>query len=612
MEQLPQKYASEIAHPRVQNWLDEYFYQSSSSATEFVELGQITPFSNTEFVVFFMEKWVDYYDNLYEKKSSFGDVLELASITALRGFKREELQLIFSNKTLPENYKYYRVFDYFTIIDKEAQNYFIAKYNRDGESLDDIFLALLKERIDTETPVLKMVLFTPITHLIPITSLYRHAYILGRSGSGKSELLKYLFYTLYKNDTRRQKSLCLLEPNGDLATQILQFYLNTGKNKQRVVYLDPFIRETAKKLLGEDIFTDDYTFVLNPFHIENPTERDINYTTQELASAFFEILRSEATPQMNSIIQACIDVLLRANDTDITDLKRFMDDEENHDLIKLGRTNLNPERRNLITKKFTEDRVNPTKSGIYFRLQNIIDNTDLRNILQGKSTVNIEQEINNGKVVLFNLSKGFLGVESSTLLGKLIVALMQGAVRKRQNKNIKDRVPTFFFIDEMQNYITKTIKEILAESRKYGLHLIMANQILGQGMDRELQRLIISNTAIKIAGHNDEDSVKAMAQQMRNITPNDFHKLEKYNFLCYDNTGAQATANVINVPDTLVNIQPPMYQNKEELKEFFLWLVYESGYYVKKNKTIKQKVAQTEPTPNDSVTSTIYNPNFED
>ena len=132
-------------------------------------------------------------------------------------------------------------------------------------------------------------------------------------------------------------------------------------------------------------------------------------------------------------------------------------------------------------KKFTEDRVNPTKSGIYFRLQNIIDNTDLRSILQGRSTVNIEQEINSGKVVLFNLSKGFLGVESSTLLGKLIVALIQGFARKREEKNKKDRIPTFFFIDEMQNYITKTVKEILAESRKYGLHMIMANQISRSG-----------------------------------------------------------------------------------------------------------------------------------
>ena len=218
MEQLPDKYTSEITLTNVQDWLDEYFYQKSSSATECVELGQTIPFNNTEFVVFFMEQWVDYYDNVYQKQSVFGDVLELASITALRGFKREELQLIFSNKTLPENYRYYRVFDYFTIIDKEAQNYFIAKHNKQNERLDDIFLALLKDVIDKEIPILKRVFFTPITHLVPITSLYRHAYVLGRSGSGKSELLKYLFYTLYKNDTQQRKSLCLLEPNGDLAT----------------------------------------------------------------------------------------------------------------------------------------------------------------------------------------------------------------------------------------------------------------------------------------------------------------------------------------------------------------------------------------------------------
>ena len=136
-----------------------------------------------------------------------------------------------------------------------------------------------------------------------------------------------------------------------LPPEILQFHLNTSKNKQRIVYLDPFIRETAKKLLGEDILDDDFTFVLNPFHIENPTDTDVNYTTQELSSAFFEILKSEATPQMNSIIQACIDVLLRAKDTDITDLKRFMDDEENHDLIQLGKKNPKPRAKKSLYEK---------------------------------------------------------------------------------------------------------------------------------------------------------------------------------------------------------------------------------------------------------------------
>jgi hypothetical protein len=593
----------------VQNWFKEYYYKSYSSTAEHVELGETIPFNNVDFVTYFMEHWVDYYDVLYDKKSPQNNFLELANITAFRGFKKEELKLIFSNKTTPENYKYYRVFDYFNIIDKESQNYFIAKHNQEDKKLDDVFLSMLKEAIEKEIPALQKILFTEQKYFVPVDSLYRHTYILGRSGSGKSEIIKYLFHTLYKTDTQRKKSLCLLEPNGDLATQILQFQLNKGNNKNRVVYLDPFIRETAKKLIGEDIFEDDYTFILNPFHLENPTDRDINYTTQELSSAFFEILKSEATPQMNSIIQSCIDVLLRAENTDITDLKRFMDDDENKDLVALGKKNPNPERRNLITKKFTEDRVKSTKSGIYFRLQNIIDNSDLRAILKGKSTVNIENELNSGKVVLFNLSKGFLGVESSTLLGKLIVALVQGSVRKRQIENIENRVPTFFFIDEMQNYITKTIKEILAESRKYGLHLVMANQILGQGMDKEMQRLILSNTALKIAGHNDEESVKAMAQQMRNITPNDFYKLEKYNFLCYDNTNAQSTANTIKVPNTLVKTNTPHYLNKQELKEFFLWLVHESGYYVKKenmNNEIIQQPIENKPDYN------RYNPKFND
>ena len=120
MQHLQNKPSLNPALPKVQDWLDEYFYGDVNTHKEFLELGQTIPFSNTEFVALFMEKWVDYFDNLYEQKRLFGDVLELSSITALRGFKREELRLIFSNKTLPENYKYYRVFDYFTINKNDA------------------------------------------------------------------------------------------------------------------------------------------------------------------------------------------------------------------------------------------------------------------------------------------------------------------------------------------------------------------------------------------------------------------------------------------------------------------------------------------------------------
>jgi DNA helicase HerA-like ATPase len=102
----------------------------------------------------------------------------------------------------------------------------------------------------------------------PLSSLKRHTYILGKTGSGKSELMKNLWFDLQINSNiRRNKSLVCIEPQGKLSVELLQFYLNSG-NKEKVVYLDTHIRETAKQLLGEDIVDDDYIFVFNPFDIK--------------------------------------------------------------------------------------------------------------------------------------------------------------------------------------------------------------------------------------------------------------------------------------------------------------------------------------------------------
>jgi hypothetical protein len=104
------------------------------------------------------------------------------------------------------------------------------------------------------------------------------------------------------------------------------------------------------------------------------------------------------------------------------------------------------------------------------------------------------------KLVIFNLAKGKLGSETSEAFGRFVLALMQSAILKRAQSAKAARVPVHLFIDEFQNYIAPSIAEILSESRKFGLHLTMAQQYLGQRMDTEFRRGILANTQIKMTG----------------------------------------------------------------------------------------------------------------
>jgi len=199
----------------------------------------------------------------------------------------------------------------------------------------------------------------------------------------------------------------------------------------------------------------------------------------------------------------------------------------------------------------------------------------------GQSTVDLEKEINSGKVIICNLSKGKFGPKSSQTLGKLLIALIQCAVRKRQILPIKDRMDTFLFVDEFQNFINPTFEEILTESRKYALYTVLANQVLGHEMSTELKRIIMANTSIKVAAENEHDGLKAMINHMHGVNIDDFVNLPKYSFYVHNDNRNKNKTNLLKVPDFLVKKKAPFYLKKKELKELFLYMVHESGYYVK-------------------------------
>jgi hypothetical protein len=346
--------------------------------------------------------------------------------------------------------------------------------------------------------------------------------------------------------------------------------------------------------------------------------------TQELAGAFFSILQSHETTQMEALIETCIEVLLRRENSSIADLKRFMDNNDNQDLVDFGLTIPNEERQKMMDKIRIDKKLHPTQSGIFYRLQSLIGDSEFKKLLVGNSSVNLEKEMNSGKVIIFNLSKSKLGPKTAPAFSKLMVALIQGIVTKRQAIPKEKRKNTFVFLDEFQNYITEKIKGIMSESRKFALHTILSHQVYGQQMDTDMRRIVTGNTSLKLAGENGADSIKFMSEQMGNLRPNDFEKLPKYAFYCYNKQNKKSGFQTVRVPDFLVKQQQPFYMNKEELKKLFLWLVYESGYYKKvipkvakpkdttplviKSLEKKKKSSPKKDTPN----TPIYNVNFEE
>lgn len=342
---------------------------------------------------------------------------------------------------------------------------------------------------------------------IPINEANRrlHTYITGGSGSGKSEAIKSLIWHYLTKDTRT--GLILLSPNGEICEQVARFWVNVEND--RLIYIEPNF--------------DGFFPCLNPFDIpnkENLSDIEAEKYAESFRSVFEELLQGEFTAQMNTLLMAVLPVIFKLPNSSIYDLIDFLEpqnDDKKHNekvfnYIKFAQENIdNKGILEFLNTQFLHDNsYNRTKSGIHTRLRYLFNSTIMQAVFVGKSTLDIEQAIEQKKLIIFNFAKGKMPLEYK-ILGLFVIATIKIISFRRDGKT--HFTPCHLFIDEFQNFITPSLQEILEESRKYKLYLTLAQQQAGARMGKGLFASILGNTAIKITGANEVDSLKVLADE---------------------------------------------------------------------------------------------------
>ena len=180
-----------------------------------------------------------------------------------------------------------------------------------------------------------------------------------------------------------------------MAEEIAQFSEFSKPHVQdRLVYIDPMLKQG-------------FSPCLNPFELDNRSEKNIAVMTQEL-KRIIELLLAGAgiSNQMEAIIHPCIATLLRRQGSDFTDLQRFMDDRQNRDLLELDVESPNLQHRRFFRDKFMDKAYMATKNAIYTRLQVFLNDPIFQNLLTGKNTIPLKQLIRQKKIIVFKLSLG--------------------------------------------------------------------------------------------------------------------------------------------------------------------------------------------------------------
>lgn len=371
--------------------------------------------------------------------------------------------------------------------DIERIEAFKSKYNSSPKG----YMDFLKE-ILTESQYSFYI--KPLLARIPISERRKHTYVVAQTGSGKSELLKML---AYGDIEVKNRAVVIIDPHGDMVEEIARFKcFSPESNYDYLVYIDPTLKNG-------------FSPSINPFEIEDTSENNIAKTTQELIRVFKALLKgAEATKQMEAILSPCIGVLLRKKDGCLEDLQRFMDDKQNEDLIKLGLNSPNQQHAKLFRDMFTTKDYRATKHGIYTRIQILLNDPIFHNLISNKTTVNLKKLIDQRKTILFKLSLGEGGSESMEAFGRFIVGILRIIAIQRSSIDDNIRTPTFLYVDEFQNFISEDIEKSLTQLRKYGLHLTLANQYVGQNIDTALQKALFSS-GVKIIGKNEMKTAKS-------------------------------------------------------------------------------------------------------
>lgn len=533
-----------------------------------VNFGYTIPANVREALFEIMDWWVDEIDQRIDAYiRRYGETFseDYIALMQYRGITYPEYLLFCEGAVDPEDYEHHRSFEFLLITDAIHRQQYISRLERNEENDFQKYCALL---LEYQVPPSTFFLTAKVPLYYSAKATKKGVYIVGQSGTGKSETLKLFIYdTIRKTRKSTKTSLFILEPHGDLCQEVARYIPFLSQQRGRLIYLNP----TIHKLLG---CTTRYTPIINFFDIPSKDEETIDAFSQEITNAISQMIAKAGSSDdvfstnMDTFLKPCIATLLRLEYSDLSMLKRFMSDN-NEDLIALGQQSPNPEHAEFFRNGFQNKRYKATRDAVYIKLQSLLNSSLFRRLVIGKSTIDLERALNEeGKVVILDFQKG-RGRKTATDFGKLMVAYVQAIALRRQDIPKHSRPHTYICIDEFQNYIGGggTFAEIASESRKYGASMVLSHQVVGMKMSSDLTNILMSNCTIKIVGKNAKKSLEVMAANI-DLPVTRLMKIPKYQFYVH-NKDSEYPAVLMKVPDFLVHSphkHNPFYMTEKQFK----------------------------------------------
>lgn len=340
----------------------------------------------------------------------------------------------------------------------------------------------------------------------------RHTYIIGKTGTGKSEFLK----DMVLQDIEAGHGVAVIDPHGDLVDDVLQ--LMPPERAEDVIYFNP---SDISRPMGLNI-------------MEAETEEQMHFVASSIIGLMYKLYDPHHTgivgPRFEHAIRnAMLTIMCKPGSTFI-EMVRVLTDakfvEEYLPLVKDG-----------MVKRYWTDQIANTSDFhksevmdyIVSKFGRFVTNKTMRNIIgQPHSSFDFRKAMDEKKIVLCNLSKGILGEEDAKFLGLILVPKILAAAMSRQNVPMEQRPDFFLYVDEFQNFATEDFAAILSEARKYRLNLIVANQFIGQ-IDEEIKNAVFGNVGTMVSFRVGVTDANFLQHEFApTFNENDLTNVEKY------------------------------------------------------------------------------------
>ena len=379
----------------------------------------------------------------------------------------------------------------------------------------------------------------------------RHVYVIGKTGVGKTTLLE----NMVVSDILAGKGVGVVDPHGEFAEKMLEFV--PPERVDDVIYFDP-----------SDL---DWPIAFNP--IESVSSGHRHLVASGLMGVFKKIWPDVWSARMEYILNNTILALLESPGSTLLGIMRMLSNKHyrKHILEQVTDPVVKSFWRDEFARyhdRFEVEAIAPIQN----KVGQFLSAAVIRNIVgQQTSTLDMRRAMDEGKILIMNLSKGKIGEDNSKLLGGLLVAKLQLAAMSRVDIPENERRDFYLYVDEFQNFATESFANILSEARKYRLNLTLANQYIAQltetgpgGRNTTVRDAIFGNIGTMVVFRVGADDAEFIEKEFEpEFMMNDIVDLPKYHIylkLMID--------GIISRPFSAITMPPPpvLVENfKEEI-----------------------------------------------